>query len=139
MIPKELADEIAKAVKNGGIKHAKELESMELSKEAKHELYEDAKKNKADLLHQIMLDDFIATTDGVFLRRPPGHITYDEFIGVPNLNKTVLDRMRTEIDRLTPPTRFEVMVKLATKFPSIAEKINDVYVKYGNKNKRLRS
>ncbi|MEM0142503.1 MAG: hypothetical protein QXL94_00915 [Candidatus Parvarchaeum sp.] len=139
MIPEVFIDEIDKAVENSDIKHAKELESLELSKEAQHELLEDAKKHKADLLHQLMLDDFTVTNDGFFLRRPPGHITYDEFIGVPNLNKTVLDRMRAEVDRLTPSTRFEVMTKLATKFPIIAEKIDDVYVKYGNKNERLKA
>ncbi|MEM0148275.1 MAG: hypothetical protein QXN16_00670 [Candidatus Micrarchaeaceae archaeon] len=115
------------------------IEELGLSKKAKHELVEDAKKHKIDLLHQLMLDDFTVTSDGFFLRRPPGHIGYDEFMGKPNLNKNVLNRMRAEIDRLTPSTRFEVMTKLAFKFPTIAEKIDDVYIKYGNKNERLRA
>lgn len=136
MIPEEFVNEIAKNVESGDIKHALELENLELSTEAKKELMEQARKNKLDLIHQIMLDDFIETSDGSYLRRPPGHIGYDEFIGTPNLNETVLARMRQEIDEMTPATRYEVMVKLATKFPKIAEKIDDVYIKY---SKRMRA
>ena len=124
-------EEIDKAVEDGDIERAKVLEGLGLSEDGQAELLAQAKKNKYDLLHDLMLNDYTVTSDGFYLRRDPGHIGYDAFVGKPNLNDTVMGRMRTEIEELSPATRYEVMVKLATKFPEIAKKLDDLYVKYG--------
>jgi len=136
MIPDEDFDEVInKAVEAGDLEHAKDIEGLTLSEEGQKELREQARKEGWDLLHDLMLKDFLVTSDGFYLRRDPGHIGYDAFVGKPNLNETVIGRMRKEIEELSPATRFEVMVKLATKFPDVAEKLDDLYVKY----KRLKA
>jgi hypothetical protein len=101
-----------------------------LSHMAIEELKAQAKKSGFDLLHDLMLNDYIETSDGFYLRRDKGHIFYDSFVGKPNLNKKIVDKMKREIEELTPETRKEVLTKIAMKFPDIASKIKDVYMKY---------
>jgi len=103
-----------------------------LSDRATEELKEQAKRSGFDLLHDLMLNDYVRTEDGAYLRRDPGHVGYDSFVGQPNLNKTVVDRMKKEIEELTPETRKEVLTRIAQKFPDVASKLKDVYIKYSN-------
>jgi len=109
-----------------------EIEFSGLSDKAKKELTEQAKKTGFDLLHDLMLNDYIETSDGSFLKRDKGHVGYDEFKGKPNLNKTVVERMKKEIEELSPETRNEVLNKIAISFPDIVPKIKDIYRKYKN-------
>jgi len=134
-LDEDFDEEIKKAVEAGDLEHAKDIEGLTLSEETQKELREQARKGGWDLLHDLMLKDFIVTSDGFYMRRDPGHIGYDAFVGKPNLSETVIGRMRKEIEELSPASRYEVMVKLATKFPDVAEKLDDLYVKY----KRMRS
>jgi len=103
-----------------------------LSHMAIEELKTQAKKTGFDLLHDLMLNDYIETSDGSFLRRDKGHVGYSAFVGKPNLNSKVVGRMKKGIEELTPKTRKEVLTKIAMKFPDIASKIKDVYIKYKN-------
>jgi len=107
-----------------------ESEYSGLSDEAKEELIAQASKTGFDLIHDILLNDYIETSDGFYLRRDEGHVGYDAFVGKPNLSKTVVDRMKKEIEELTPETRKEVLTKIAMKFPDIVPKIKDIYIKY---------
>jgi len=106
------------------------IEPYVLSHMATEELKTQAKKTGFDLLHDLMLNDYIETSDGSFLRRDKGHVGYDAFVGKPNLNSTVVGRMKKEIEELSPETRKEVLTKIATKFPDIVPKIKDIYMKY---------
>jgi len=120
-------------IKIGGImKNEENMEFSTLSDRAVEELKEQAKRSGFDLLHELMLNDYIRTDDGMYLRRDKGHVGYDSFIGTPNLNKTVVGRMKKEIEELTPETRKEVLTRIAMKFPDVASKIKDVYMKYKN-------
>jgi len=101
-----------------------------LSHIAIEELKAQAKKSGFDLLHDLMLNDYIETSNGFYLRRDKGHIFYNNFVGKPNLNKKTVDKMKKEIEELTPETRKEVLTKIAMKFPDIAAKIKDIYMKY---------
>jgi len=101
-----------------------------LSHMAIEELKAQAKKSGFDLLHDLMLNDYIETSNGFYLRRDKGHIFYNNFVGKLNLNKKIVDKMKKEIEELTPETRKEVLTKIAMKFPDIASKIKDVYMKY---------
>jgi len=114
------------------MKGEENMGSSTLSKKATEELKEQAKRSGFDLLHDLMLNDYIRTDDGIYLRRDKGHVGYDSFVGKPNLNKTVVDRMKKEIEELTPETRKEVLTRIAQKFPDVASKIKDVYIKYKN-------
>jgi len=112
------------------MKNEENMESSTLSDRAVEELKEQAKKSGFDLLHDLMLNDYVRTDDGAYLRRDPGHVGYDTFVGQPNLNKTVIDRMKKEIGELTPETRKEVLTAIAMKFPDVASKIKDAYMQY---------
>ena len=101
-----------------------------LSHMAIEELKAQAKKSGFDLLHDLMLNDYIETSDGFYLRRDKGHVGYNAFVGKPNLNSTVIRRMKKEIEELSPETRKEVLTKIAMKFPDIASKIKDIYMQY---------
>jgi len=118
-------------IKIGGIMKSEEnVESSTLSNRAVEELKEQAKKSGFDLLHDLMLNDYVRTDDGAYLRRDTGHVGYDSFVGKPNLSKTVVDRMKKEIEELTPETRKEVLTAIAMKFPDVASKIKDIYMQY---------
>jgi len=120
-------------IKIGGIMKSEEnMGSSTLSDRAVEELKEQAKKSGFDLLHDLMLNDYTETSDGFYLRRDKGHVGYDAFVGKPNLNSTVVDRMKKEIEELTPETRKEVLTAIAIKFPDVASKIKDIYMKYDN-------
>jgi len=116
-------------LKYGGIMENKSeyIEPYVLSHMAIEELKTQAKKTGFDLLHDLMLNDYIETSDGSFLRRDKGHVGYDAFVGKPNLNSTVVGRMKKEIEELSPKTRKEVLTKIAMKFPDIVPKIKDLY------------
>jgi len=114
------------------MKGEENMGSSTLSKKATEELKEQAKRSGFDLLHDLMLNDYIETSDGFYIRRDKGHVGYDAFMGKPNLNKTVVDRMKKEIEELTPETRKEVLTRIAQKFPDVASKLKDVYMKYKN-------
>jgi len=116
-------------LKYGGIMENKSeyIEPYVLSHMATEELKAQAKKTGFDLIHDLMLNDYIETTDGSLIRRDKGHVGYDAFVGKPNLSKKVVDRMKKEIEELTPETRKEVLTKIAMKFPDIVQKIKDLY------------
>ena len=114
------------------MKNEENVLSYKLSNRAIRELKAQAKKTGFDLLHDLMLNDYIETSDGSFLKRNKGHVGYDEFKGKPNLNKVVIERMKNEIEELSPETRNEVLNKIAISFPDIVPKIKDIYIKYRN-------
>jgi len=100
-----------------------------LSDEAQKELQEQAKRDGWGLLHDLMLYNYAARFDGAYLKIDnDGHL--HDIINKPNPNKTIIKKMRKEIEELSPTTRYEVMVKLATKHPEIARELDDLYVKY---------
>jgi len=98
-----------------------------LSDEAQKELQEQAKRDGWDLLHDLMLYNYAPRFDGAYLKIDnDGHL--HDIVNKPNQNKTIIEKMRKEIEELSPKTRYEVMVKLATKYPEIAAKLDDLYV-----------
>jgi len=108
--------------------HIPELENLPLSEEGQKELREQAKRESWDLLHELMLYNYVVRYNGSLLKTDDdGHI---HIVNKPKLNKAIIEKMKKEIEELSPSTRYEVMVKLSTKFPEIAEKLNDLYVKY---------
>jgi len=112
--------------------HIPELESLPLTEEGQKELREQARKEGWDLLHELMLYNYVVQYNGAYVKTDDdGHV---HIVGKPNLNKAVVEKMRKEIEELSPATRYEVMVKLATKFPDVAEKLDD-----DAQNKRLRA
>jgi len=119
-------------------KDAVELQNITiLSKEGQKELREQARKEGWGLLHELMLYNYVARSDGAFFKIDPDGRIHD-IVSKPNLNKAIVEKMRKEIEDLSPATKFEVMMKLAelaTKFPDIAKKFNDLLETYSDASK----
>jgi hypothetical protein len=94
-----------------------------ISASTRKELEELARKDKWDLIQDLMLKDIIETSDGYYLERKDGEIGYDHFLGKPNLSNAVMQRMANEIKQLTTDAKFEVLATLMAKFPDVYKRL----------------
>lgn len=94
-----------------------------VSSGTRKELEEIARKDKWDLIDDLMLKDLIVTSDGFYLEREEGDVGYNRFLGKPNLSETVMQRMANEINQLSRLAKAEVLTTLKTRFPAIYDRL----------------